>query len=143
MSTEPLRFLCEQHIGRRVMREIRELPGVEVEQVPNDVHEDDRSIIQYANHNSQTIVTRDGGFPLRRLCSIDRGVLFIPQEIPIGVVRLEDILPCLTQLIQSGRVHSLGHGVCTVLPTGILLRACVKSAEICWVEGRSSKGHLC
>lgn len=122
MASEPLRFLCEQHIGRRVMHEIQNLPGVEVEQVPNDVHEDDRLIIQYANQNNQTIVTRDSGFPNRRLCSIDRGVLFIPQEIPGIVIRLADILPCLTQLIQSGRVDTLGHGVCTVLPTGISLR---------------------
>ena len=75
------------------MREIQNLPGIEVEQVSNDVHEDDRLIIQYANQNNQTIVTRDGGFPRRRLCSIDRGVLFIPQEISGTVIRLEDILP--------------------------------------------------
>ncbi len=104
------------------MRALQDLPQVEVEPVPNDVHEDDRLVLQYANQHNQTIVTRDSGFPARRLCSVDRGVLFIPQETSGTVVRLADVLPCLIQLIQSGRLGTLGHGVCTVLPTGIALR---------------------
>jgi hypothetical protein len=97
-------------------------PGVEVEPVPNDIHEDDRLIVQRANEGNQTIVTRDGGFPARRLCSVNGGVVFIPQETSGTVVRLVEILPCLTRLLQSGRLNTLGHGVCTVLPTEIVLR---------------------
>ena len=123
MSTEPARFLCEQHIGRKVMRAIQGLPGAEVAPVTNDIHEDDRLIVEHANQNNQTIVTRDGGFPARRLCSISRGVLFIPQQMTSGtVVRLEDVLPCLTRLLQSGRLRTLGHGVCTMLPNGVTLK---------------------
>ena len=122
MSIETVRFLCEQHIGRRVMRAIQGLPGVEVAPVTNDIHEDDRLIVEHANQNNQTIVTRDGGFPARRLCSISRGVLLIPQMTAGTVVRLEDVLPCLIRLLQSGKLRTLGHGVCTVLPNGVTLK---------------------
>jgi predicted nuclease of predicted toxin-antitoxin system len=95
---------------------------VELEAVPNDIHEDDRLIVLHANQNDQTIVTRDTDFPNRRLCSISKGVLFIPQRTSGIVVKLEEVLPCLTRLLQSGRLGTLGHGVCTVLPTGIAFR---------------------
>jgi hypothetical protein len=38
------------------------------------------------------------------------------------VVRLQDTLCCVTQLVASGRLDTLGHGVCTVTPTGITVR---------------------
>lgn len=105
------------------MRAMQGFPEVEVEPVPNDIHEDDRLIVQRANESNQTIVTRDGGFPARRLCSINGGVVFIPQKTSSGsTVRLEEVLPCLTRLLESGRLRSLGHGVCTVFPTEIALR---------------------
>ena len=122
MSTDRISFLVEQHIGHRILLELQSLSGVQVELVPNAVHEDDRLVIQHANEHDQTIITRDTDFPNRRLCSIEKGVLFIPQTVSGIVVRLGDVVPCLIQLIRSGRLATLGHGVCTVTSTGITVR---------------------
>ena len=64
---EPIRLLCEHHVGRKLTQIFGNLPGAQVERVPDDLHRDDNLIIGYANENHQTIVTRDDDFPTRRL----------------------------------------------------------------------------
>ena len=117
-----MRFLRERHVGAKVLTALRNSPNSDVAQVPNGIDPGDAAIINSANSDDRTIVTRDNDFPNRRICTIDQGVIYIPMRLPAGPVKPEDTLDCLRRLARSGRLESLGHGVCTVRPNGISIR---------------------
>jgi len=119
---ERLKFLCEHHIGRRIRAVFLNAPSIVFEIVPNDIHHDDNLIVEHANQNDQTIITRDEDFPSLSLCRIIRGVLYIPQSASGEPVRQEDVLDTFRRLLESGRLATLGHGVCTVLPDKVIVK---------------------
>ena len=99
---------------------LRNVPQAQVEVVSpdTDIHYDDNLIVDHANGHDQAIVTRDSDFPNRPICTISNGVIFIPQRL-----KLEAILDCLERLARSGRVESMGHGVCTIELDGVSIRS--------------------
>ena len=90
--------------------------------VSNDPDPGDSEIVRAANVDNRTIVTRDEDFLDRRICTIHQGVIFIPHEINDRTVLLPHIFDCMTRLLESGRLNSLGHGTCIVTPNGIIVR---------------------
>ena len=116
-------FLCEGHVGAKIEAVLQNAPNCNVTSLKGQPDSGDRAIVETANSNDQTIVTRDNDFPNRRICSIDYGVLYIPQRLPSGTtLRLEEVLDCLRRLARSGRLEQLGHGVCTVNPESIMFK---------------------
>ena len=114
--------MCERHAGKKIPRVLREELNADVNLVPINPDPGDDEIVISANSDNRTIVTRDDGFTSRPICSISGGVLFIPQSINNRTVKLDDVLDCLKSLGESGRLDTLGHGVCTLMPQGINIR---------------------
>ena len=94
----------------------------DVQVVSNSPDPGDRAIIEIANSSDRTIVTRDSDFVERRLCTINQGVIYIPQEFERRPLLLPETFRCITRLLESGRLNDLGHGTCTVTPDGISIR---------------------
>ena len=90
--------------------------------VSNNPDPGDSAIVVNANADERTIVTRDEGFPNRRICTIDQGVLFIPQRVTGVPLKIPDTFDCLNRLLGSGRIDDMGHRVCTVLPDGVEMK---------------------
>ena len=117
-----MRFLCENNLGSRVITLLRSIGLSDVQAVSNDPDPGDAAIVAMANSEERTIVTRDRGFPERRLCAINQGVLYIPQRFEGRDLLLQDTFDCISRLLQSDRLAALGHGVCVVTPYGIEIR---------------------
>ncbi len=96
--------------------------GSDVQVVPSQPDPGDPAIIEMANSDERTIVTRDTDFPNRRLCAIDQGVIYIPHRFEGRDILLQETFDCISRLLESGRLNYLGHGTCTVTPDGIEIR---------------------
>ena len=94
----------------------------DVRAVSNAPDPGDAAIVEMANSDQRTIVTRDRGFTARRLCTIDQGVIYIPQRFEGNELLLPETFDCITRLLESGRRDSLAHGTCIVTPDGIIVR---------------------
>ena len=94
----------------------------DVQAVSNTPDPGDAAIIEMANSDQRTIVAGDRRFTARRLCTIDQGVIYIPQRFEGNELLLHETFDCLTRLLESSRLNSLGHGTCTVTPNGVAIR---------------------
>ena len=117
-----MRFLCENHVDRKLAALIRSFDASDVRVVLNAPDSGDPEIIRDANADERIIVTRDRGFPNRRICTIDHGTIFIPQRFEVRPLILPDVFDCIVRPLESGRLNSLGHGTCTATPNGVTIR---------------------
>ena len=117
-----MRFLCENHIDRKLVALLRSFDASDVRVVSNDPDPGDTEIVRDANADERIIVTRDRGFPNRRICSINHGTIFIPQRFEGRPLNLPETFDCISRFLESGRLTDLGHGTCTVTPDGVAIR---------------------
>ncbi len=107
-----MRFLCENNLGSRVITLLRSIGPSDVQAVSNDPDPGDAAIVAMANSEERTIVTRDRGFPERRLCAINQGVLYIPQRFEDRDLLLQETFDCkCSELRGSEQLAACGEGI--------------------------------
>lgn len=121
MVSEGVKFICERNAGKKIPAVLQEALGADVTMVPLPDPGDD-SIVDSANEDDRIIITRDNGFPSRQICTINNGVIYIPQTMEQRTLILDTVLEPLRRLALSGKLLDLGHAVCTLTPVGVTIK---------------------
>ena len=118
-----MHFVCERHVGKKIPRVLQDELHADIVLVEVNPDPGDNAVVVSANTDDRTIVTRDSEFTTRPICSINGGVIFIPQTLDNVTVKLDDVLDCLRKIGASGLLDVLGHGVCSVMPDGVSIQS--------------------
>ncbi len=83
-----MKFLADEHIELSVVNGIKSL-GVDIESIDllGKKGLDDRNILNFANENSEVVITRDSDFLRLHNKGMDHmGIIFIPTNLSIGEI---------------------------------------------------------